>query len=147
MIDQPLEILLVEDNANDVELALHALRKHNLANRIAVARDGVEALELLFGTDAGKKDPDVGYPGVILLDLKLPRLDGLEVLERIKADSKTRTIPVVVLTSSREEQDILRCYALGVNSYIVKPVDFAQFCEAIRQVGMYWLLLNQRPAP
>jgi two-component system response regulator len=145
MAQQPVEILLVEDNPNDVELTLHALKKHNLANRIHVVRDGAEALDFIFGSGAyaGRRLED--RPKVILLDLKLPLVDGLEVLERIKSDPRTRTIPVVVLTSSREEPDIARSYALGVNSYIVKPVDFQQFAEAVRNLGLYWLLLNQPP--
>lgn len=145
MTEQPVEILLVEDNPNDVELTLHALKKHNLANRIHVVRDGAEALDFIFGSGAyaGRRLED--RPKVILLDLKLPLVDGLEVLERIKSDPRTRTIPVVVLTSSREEPDIARSYELGVNSYIVKPVDFQQFTEAVRNLGLYWLLLNQPP--
>lgn len=145
MIENPIEILLVEDNPNDVELALHALKKNNLANRIHVVRDGAEALEFLFasGAYAGR---DVNHtPKVILLDLKLPKVDGMEVLQRIKSDQRTRSIPVVVLTSSREERDIVESYRLGVNSYITKPVDFEQFTEAVRQLGLYWLLLNQPP--
>lgn len=145
MTEQPVEILLVEDNPNDVELTLHALKKHNLANRIHVVRDGAEALDFIFGSGAyaGRRLED--RPKVILLDLKLPLVDGLEVLERIKSDPRTRTIPVVMLTSSREEPDIARSYELGVNSYIVKPVDFQQFTEAVRNLGLYWLLLNQPP--
>jgi two-component system response regulator len=145
MIESDVEILLVEDNPNDVRLALHAFKKNRLANRIQVARDGAEALEFIFctGAFAGR---DIGNrPKVILLDLKLPLVDGLEVLRRIRDDPRTRTIPVVVLTTSREEPDIAKSYQLGVNSYIVKPVDFDQFVEAARQMGMYWLLLNQQP--
>ncbi|MER3459297.1 MAG: two-component system response regulator [Chloroflexota bacterium] len=145
MTEQPVEILLVEDNPNDVELTLHALKKPNLANRIHVVRDGAEALDFIFGSGAyaGRRLED--RPKVILLDLKLPLVDGMEVLERIKSDPRTRIIPVVVLTSSREEPDIARSYELGVNSYIVKPVDFQQFAEAVRNLGLYWLLLNQPP--
>jgi len=145
MNNGPVEILLVEDNPNDVELALHALQKNNLSNRIHVVRDGAEALDFIFGTGpyAGRSVNEV--PKVILLDLKLPKVDGLEVLQRIKADPRTRVIPVVVLTSSREESDIVASYHLGVNSYIVKPIDFQQFTEAVRQLGLYWLLLNQPP--
>jgi CheY-like chemotaxis protein len=140
-----VEILLVEDNPDDVELTLHALQKNNLANRIHVVRDGAEALEFLFCTGA-YADRDVNdVPKVILLDLKLPKVDGLEVLRRVKSDPRTQAIPVVVLTSSREERDIVGSYQLGVNSYITKPVDFEQFTEAVRQVGFYWLLLNQPP--
>jgi CheY-like chemotaxis protein len=141
----PVEILLVEDNPQDLELALRALRKANLTNRIQVARDGVEALEFILceGAHAGRRIED--SPKVILLDLKLPRVDGLEVLKRIKADPRTRTIPVVVLTSSKEQNDVVESYALGVNSYIVKPVNFESFAEAVQQLGLYWLLLNQPP--
>jgi two-component system response regulator len=145
MIENSIEILLVEDNPNDVELTLHALKKNNLTNSIHVVRDGAEALEYLFasGAYAGR---DVNQaPKVILLDLKLPKVDGMEVLQRIKSDERTRSIPVVVLTSSREERDIVESYRLGVNSYITKPVDFEQFTEAVRQLGLYWLLLNQPP--
>lgn len=141
----PVEILLVEDNPNDVELALHALAKHHLANRIQVVRDGAEALEFVFCTGAYAQRAIENSPKVILLDLKLPKVDGLEVLRHIKGDERTRTIPVVVLTSSREEPDIAESYRLGVNSYIVKPVNFEQFTEAVRQLGLYWLLLNQPP--
>ena len=127
-----VEILLVEDNPQDLELALHALRKANLANRIQVARDGAEALDFIFceGAYAARKIEDI--PKVILLDLKLPKVDGLEVLQRIKADPRTRTIPVVVLTSSKEQSDVVESYKLGVNSYIVKPVNFDQFAEAVQ---------------
>lgn len=147
MVEQPVEILLVEDNPNDVELTLRALRRSNLTNPIHVARDGVEALEFLFGTEEGGQPHLNHTPKVILLDLKLPRVDGLQVLRRLKADPRSRAIPVVVLTSSREEQDVVESYQLGVNSYIVKPVDFGQFTEAVRQVGLYWLLLNEPPQP
>ena len=140
MNHSPIEILLVEDNPNDVELALHALKKNNLSNRIEVVRDGAEALDFIFG-----KEADSNRPKVILLDLKLPKVDGLEVLKRLKSDPQTRSIPVVMLTSSREECDIVKSYQLGVNSYIVKPVDFEQFTEAVRQLGLYWLLMNQPP--
>lgn len=145
MIENSIEILLVEDNPNDVELALHALKKNNLTNHIHVVRDGAEALEFLFGSGeyAGREINHA--PKVILLDLKLPKVDGMEVLQRIKSDQRTRSIPVVVLTSSREERDIVESYRLGVNSYITKPVDFEQFTEAVRQLGLYWLLLNQPP--
>jgi CheY-like chemotaxis protein len=140
-----VEILLVEDNPDDLELALRALRKANVSNRIQVARDGAEALEFLFceGVHASRKIEDT--PKVILLDLKLPKVDGLEVLRRIKADPRTHAIPVVVLTSSKEKQDVAKCYELGVNSYIVKPVNFESFATAVQQLGMYWLLLNQAP--
>ena len=140
-----VEILLVEDSAEDLELALRALRKANLANRIEVARDGAEALDFIFceGRHAARKIGDA--PRVILLDLKLPKVDGLEVLQRIKADPRTRHIPVVVLTSSNEQSDVVKSYRLGVNSYIVKPVNFEGFAAAVQQLGMYWLLLNQPP--
>lgn len=134
-----VEILLVEDSPADVELAMRALKKHNLANRLHVARDGAEAIEFLFGPNAGQ------VPKMVLLDLKLPKVDGLEVLRRIKSDPATRRIPVVVMTSSREERDIVESYELGVNSYIVKPVDFDQFVRAVAELGLYWLVLNQSP--
>jgi len=141
-----VEILLVEDNPNDVELTLHAFKRYNLVNRIYVVRDGAEALDYLFGQGEYAERDVNHHPKVILLDLKLPKIDGLEVLKRIKADVRTRMIPVVVLTSSSEESDIVRSYNLGVNSYIRKPVDFDQFTESVRTLGMYWLLLNQPPA-
>jgi len=146
MKDRTVEILLVEDNPNDVELALHALKKNNIANRIEVVRDGAEALNFIFCTGAYAQRSIDHAPKVILLDLKLPKVDGLEVLRQIKSDPRTRAIPVVVLTSSREESDIVESYNLGVNSYIVKPVDFEQFTEAVHTLGLYWLLLNQPPA-
>ena len=140
-----VEILLVEDNSQDLELTIRALRKANLANHIQVARDGEQALEFIFceGPYSNRKIED--KPKVILLDLKLPKIDGLEVLERIKNDKRTKDIPVVILTSSREQKDVVESYQLGVNSYIVKPVSFDQFIEAVRNLGMYWLLLNQAP--
>ncbi len=144
MTGDDVEILLVEDNPNDVELTLHALRHNNLTNRIHVARDGAEALDYIFATGAYAERP-TPHPRVILLDLKLPLVDGLEVLQRVKNDPGTRAIPVVVLTSSREERDVVESYRLGVNSYIVKPVDFGQFSEAVRQMGLYWVLLNEPP--
>ncbi len=144
MNGQPIEILLVEDNPNDVELTLRALRKGKLANNIEVARDGAEALDFIFCTGAyADRNPD--NPKVVLLDLKLPKVNGLEVLRRIKSDACTRALPIVVLTSSREEPDIATAYSLGVNSYIVKPVDFEQFTQAVQQAGLYWMLLNQAP--
>jgi two-component system, response regulator len=140
-----IDILLVEDNPEDLKLALRALEKAAFSNRIQVARDGVEALEFIFceGGQAGRRIED--SPKVILLDLKLPKVDGLEVLKRIKSDPRTCSIPVVVLTSSKEQSDIVKSYRLGVNSYIVKPVNFERFAEAVRELGMYWLLLNQPP--
>jgi two-component system response regulator len=145
MTEDSVEILLVEDNPNDVELTLHAFNKHNLANHIEVVRDGAEALEFIFCTGAYAQRRIENGPKVILLDLKLPKVDGREVLRQIKADPRTRAIPVVVLTSSREERDIVESYQMGVNSYIVKPVDFEQFTEAVLNLGMYWLLLNEPP--
>ena len=145
MTDNFVEILLVEDNPNDVELTLHALSENHLTNRIEVVRDGAEALDFLFGAGPRAQESAAQRPKVILLDLKLPKVDGLEVLRRIKSDPRTKNIPVVVLTSSREDPDIQESYRLGVNSYIVKPVDFDQFTEAVRHLGLYWLLLNQPP--
>lgn len=142
---QPLELLLVEDSPQDMELTLRSLRKAKIANHIHVARDGAEALDFIFceGPHSERKITDM--PNLILLDLKLPKIDGLEVLRRIKADSRTKTIPIVVLTSSKEQGDVVESYGLGVNSYIVKPVNFERFTEAVGQIGMYWLLLNQPP--
>jgi two-component system response regulator len=140
-----VEILLVEDNPNDVELALRALKKHNLANKVHVVKNGAEALEYIFGTGAYAGRDVNNKPKVVLLDLKLPKVDGLEVLRRIKADERTKVIPVVVLTSSTEERDIIESYQLGVNSYIVKPIDFDKFIDAVSELGLYWLLLNQPP--
>jgi two-component system, response regulator len=139
------DILLVEDTPQDLELALRALRKANLANCTEVARDGAEAIEFIFceGPHAGRKIED--GPKVILLDLKLPKIDGLEVLRRIRSDPRTKTIPVVMLTSSKEQHDVLESYALGVNSYIVKPVNFERFAAAVQQLGTYWLMLNESP--
>jgi two-component system, response regulator len=140
-----VEILIVEDSQEDLDLALRALRKAKLSNRIQVARDGAEAIEFIFaeGKFVGRKIAN--GPKVIMLDLKLPKVDGLEVLQRIKGDPRTKSIPVVVLTSSKEQNDVIESYNLGVNSYIVKPVDFEQFSEAVQKFGMYWLLLNQPP--
>jgi CheY-like chemotaxis protein len=141
----PVELLLVEDNPQDLELALLALGEANFANHIHVARDGAEALEFIFceGPYAMRRITDT--PSVILLDLKLPKIDGLEVLKRIKSDPRTKRIPVVVLTSSKEQSDVIESYELGVSSYIVKPVNFEQFVAAVRELGLYWLLLNQPP--
>jgi two-component system, response regulator len=141
-------ILLVEDNPDDEELTLRALKKNNIGNQVIVAHDGVEALELLLGT-GNQRSVDVPgiRPQLILLDLKLPKIDGLEVLRRLRADEHTKFLPVVVLTSSKEEQDLIQSYSLGANSYIRKPVDFVQFTEAVRQLGLYWLVLNEMPAP
>jgi two-component system response regulator len=142
-----VEILLVEDNPSDEELTIHAFRKYHLSNRLKVVRDGEEALDFLFARGMySSRDIDQS-PRVILLDLKLPKIDGLEVLRQIKEHQQTRHVPVVLLTSSREERDIIQGYDRGANSYIVKPVDFEQFTEAVREVGMYWLLLNRPPMP
>ena len=138
-------ILLVEDNPDDEALTMRALKKANIRNEVVVAHDGVEALDYLFGTGAhAGRDASV-VPQIVLLDLKLPRIDGLEVLKRLRADERTRLLPVVILTSSKEEQDVINGYSLGANSYIRKPVDFLQFTEAVRQLGLYWLLLNEAP--
>lgn len=140
-----VEILLVEDDPNDVELTLRAFRARNLANQVFVARDGAEALDFFFSEKAHPLR-DIGVmPRVILLDLKLPKVDGLEVLRRLRADERTRSLPVVVLTSSNEEPDIAAAYRLGANSYIVKPVDFEAFARAVSEVGLYWVLLNEQP--
>lgn len=145
MMEAPVEILLVEDSPHDAELTLHTLRKNHLANHVELMRDGAEALDFIFARGKYENRSVEDVPKVILLDLKLPKVDGLEVLRAIKSDPRTRTIPVVVMTSSREEQDMVESYALGVNSYVVKPVDFSQFTEAVRQAGLYWVLLNQLP--
>lgn len=145
MTENAVEILLVEDNPNDVKLALHAFKSNNIANKVQVVRDGAEALEFMFCTDRYAHRKIGNGPKVILLDLKLPLVDGLEVLRQIKADLRTQAIPVVVMTSSKEESDVVESYKLGVNSYIVKPIDFEQFTEVVRQLGFYWLLLNQLP--
>ncbi len=138
-----VEILLVEDNPTDVELTLRALKKNNLANKVHVVTDGEKALEFIFATGS-YEGRDINHkPRVILLDLKLPKVDGLEVLRKIKSDERTKNIPVVVLTSSKEERDRIESYRLGVNSYIVKPVDFTQFTKAVSELGLYWLLLNE----
>ncbi len=143
--DNMVEILLVEDNPNDVELTLMALKENNLANHIHVVRDGEEAIEFVFGTGRySGRDMSI-IPKVILLDLKLPKVDGIEVLRKIRSDERTKIIPVVVLTSSREERDIVETYKLGVNSYIVKPVQFENFVKVIKDLGLYWLVVNQPP--
>jgi two-component system response regulator len=142
MTDQRAEILLVEDNPNDVKLTMNAFKTANLANSVHVARDGVEALEFLFGAASSPDEKLPERPKLILLDLKLPRLDGHEVLKRIKGDPRTSAIPVVILTSSAEERDVMRTYEVGANSYIVKPVDFEQFTESVRDIGKYWLEIN-----
>ena len=142
-----IEILLVEDSPDDLDMTLRALRKANLANHIQVARDGAEALDFIFceGVHAGRKMEDM--PRLVMLDLKLPKIDGKEVLQRIKSDPRTKLIPVVVLTSSQEQKDVIDSYQLGVNSYIVKPVNFEGFAAAVQELGLYWLLLNHPPKP
>jgi len=144
-MNTPLEILLVEDNPQDAELTIRALKKRHLANHLIHVSDGQEALDFLFGTGI-HQGRDVNHlPKVVLLDLKLPKLDGIEVLSRLRADPRTCLLPVVVLTSSREDRDVIETYKLGANSYIVKPVDFEKFSEAVSNLGLYWLLLNEAP--
>lgn len=138
-IHDAIEILLVEDNPDDAGLTIHALKKHNLANHLLHLHDGEEALEYLFSTEI------TNIPKVILLDLKMPKVDGIEVLRKLKSDEHRKVIPVVVLTSSKEDRDVLESYQLGVNAYIVKPVDFDKFAKAIAEIGLFWLLLNQAP--
>lgn len=148
-MDKPTEkraILLVEDNPDDEEITIRTLKRYKVTNDVVVARDGAEALEYLFGTGKHEGRDAAAAPAVVLLDLKLPKVDGLEVLRRIRADERTSLTPVVVLTSSQEEEDLLSSYKLGCNSFVCKPVDFADFTEAVRQLGLYWLLLNE-PAP
>lgn len=146
MIDiEPVEILLVEDNLSDVELSLRAFKKNNLANHVQVAKDGAEALDFIFGQGAFASRENRDYPKVIFLDLKLPKINGLEVLRRLKTDERTKTIPVVVLTSSREERDLTESYQLGVNSYIAKPIPFEELVKVVAELGLYWLLLNKAP--
>jgi two-component system response regulator len=138
-------ILLVEDNPDDEALTLRAFKKNNIGNEVIVARDGAEALEYCLGTADGNGHPSRRMPTMILLDLKLPKVDGLEVLRRLRADERTKLVPIIILTSSKEDQDLINGYKLGANSYIRKPVDFAQFVEAVRQLGLYWLVLNEAP--
>lgn len=145
MNESVVEVLLVEDNPLDLELALRAFRKVQMANKIHVARDGAEALEFIFCEGPYANRSIAQGPKIILLDLKLPKIDGLEVLRRVKGDPRTRSIPVIMLTTSQEQRDIVESYDLGVNSYIVKPVNFESFVEAVRELGLYWLLLNQAP--
>ena len=145
MTSNDVQILLVEDNPNDVKLAMHAFKTHNIANSVHVALDGVEALEFIFCTDRYADRRIENGLKMILLDLKLPLVDGIEVLRRTKAVPRTQAIPVVVMTSSKEDRDVVESYKLGVNSYIVKPVDFGQFTDAVKQLSCYWLLLNQSP--
>jgi CheY-like chemotaxis protein len=137
-------ILLVEDDQRDVELTLTALSEHNLANEVEVARDGIEALDYLYCRGSFAERPE-GNPVVILLDLKMPRMDGIQLLKQLKSDDQTRLIPVVILTSSREDRDLEECYKLGVNAYVVKPVRFAEFVEAVKQIGVFWALINEPP--
>lgn len=146
MTNNEVQILLVEDDADDLELAMHALRRENLGNSIQVARDGEEALAFLFGRGSYEGRSVVETPKLVLLDVKLPKVDGIEVLRAIKSDPRTRYIPVVVLTSSKEDTDLVNSYQLGVNSYIQKPVDFQTFRETVKQLGLYWLVINQVPA-
>jgi two-component system, response regulator len=143
--ERKIEILIVEDNQNDVEMALRAFKKNNLTNQIKVVGDGEEALDFIYARDKFADRKDQCHPRIILLDLKLPKVDGLEVLKELKNNPETKIIPVIVLTSSKEEKDMVESYRLGVNSYIIKPVGFDKFIEAVREVGLYWLLLNQQP--
>jgi two-component system response regulator len=142
-----VEILLVDDSAEDVELTIRALRRNNICNEIQIAEDGAEALDFLFCRGPHKDRTFSHPPKLVLLDLKLPKVDGLEVLQAIRADERTKAIPVVILTSSKEQKDVLKGYNLGVNAFVQKPVDFEQFGEAIRQIGMFWMLINQAPPP
>lgn len=144
-MNSPIEILLVEDNPEDLTLTLRALKKAALSNRIHVCRDGEEALDFIFCQGQFAERQSTSAPRLILLDLKLPKIDGLEVIQKLKADPLTKHIPIVALTSSKQQTDIVRSYSLGVNSYIVKPVDFERFVDAVRDLGMYWLLLNEAP--
>jgi two-component system response regulator len=141
MVPEDIEILLVEDNPKDVELTLHALKKHNLANKVHVARDGQEALDFFFDGDQVRRVK----PKLVLLDLKLPRVSGLEVLQKLKGDPRTKALPIVILTSSTTEKDMVEGYKLGVNSYVRKPIDFNEFIEAAKTLGLYWLLMNKNP--
>jgi CheY-like chemotaxis protein len=145
IMKQSLEILLVEDNPNDAELAIRALKKHNLANNLIHVTDGQAALDFLLGTGIHHGRDVHQHPKVVLLDLKLPKLDGIEVLRQVRADERTKLVPIVIMTSSREDRDVVESYKLGANSYIVKPVDFEKFSEAVSHLGLYWLLLNEPP--
>jgi CheY-like chemotaxis protein len=143
--EKKVEILIVEDNQNDAEMALRAFKKNNLTNQIKIVGDGEEALDFIHARGKFADRKDQCHPKIILLDLKLPKVDGLEVLKELKEGPKTKMIPVIVLTSSKEEKDMVESYQFGVNSYIIKPVDFDKFIEAVREIGLYWLLLNQQP--
>jgi CheY-like chemotaxis protein len=142
---QKVDILLVEDNADDIELAVHALREEKLANGITIARDGEEALDIIF--QRGQVDPAYQPPRLILLDLKLPKVDGLDVLRAVKGDPRTKAIPIVVMTSSKEERDLVESYKLGVNAYVQKPVGFDEFRSIVKELGLFWLVINQTPPP
>lgn len=144
-MDHEIEILLVEDNMSDAEMTLRALKKNHLANKILHLKDGAEALDFIFGEGDYADRKNAQSPKVILLDLKMPKVNGIQVLERLKSDERTKKIPVVMLTSSKEDPDIQECYRLGVNSYVVKPVQFEKFVKAVSEVGLYWMMLNQPP--
>ena len=141
-----IEVLLVEDNSSDAELTIRALKKHNLANKLMHVKDGAAAMEVLFGENGFPDRGVANNPKLVLLDLKLPKIDGIEVLRRIKSDPRTKTVPVVVMTSSREDRDLESCYELGVNAYVVKPVEFEEFARAVSELGCFWLLVNETPA-
>lgn len=145
MFDKIVDILLIEDNPNDVELTLRALKKNNIANNIHIIMDGEEAIEYFFANGRYSGRDKTLRPKLVILDLKLPKVDGLEILSKIKSDDKTKTVPVVILTSSKEESDLIASYKLGANSFIVKPVDFEKFTSTVKELGMYWLLLNELP--
>lgn len=146
MTQSKVDLLLVEDNPNDAELAIRQLKKNNLANNLFHVKDGEEALEFIFATGRyAEQETPVKHPRIVLLDIQMPKVSGIEVLQKMKGDPRTQSIPVVILTSSKEDPDIQKCYALGANSYIVKPVNFESFAEAIKNLGFYWLLLNQPP--
>lgn len=146
MDDDAVEILLVEDNPNDIELELRALKKHNLGNKVFVVKDGAEAIDFLFSTGAYADRKTYLRPKVVFLDLKLPKIHGLEVLRILRSDERTKTLPVVILTSSKEEKDLIESYKLGVNSYITKPIDFDQLIKVTAELGLYWVLLNKLPS-